>query len=859
MENILSGTTIGAGYLLNKDSKNSRTQENIQDLFVEPNNQFVYSSNFYDNSKNKESQLANRNFFNARDAIKTNIIPPEFNNKLINSRNLPSDYSSGNKNMPSVVVSPLTGQPINSDQFTHNNMTPFFGSRVRQNIDLNKSNATLSNHTGIENFTINKREQQPLFEPTKDVNIQYGTQNTNSDVQSRINTTQYRRNELPFDKQYVGPGLNKGYSAKPSGGFHPDVRDYVLPKSIDELRPKSNPQISYKGRVIRGSAVVGKQTKVGEVAKNRPDTFYLQGQDRLLTTTGAYLKETKRPCIIAKDTNRKHSRYFTPSAGPAVKKNETARSLYKKSTKNIYKKDGVRNAYRTGAWENEEFGDYGKSGIDLPENERAVTGERTHTTNLTSIVKALTAPILDVFKTTKKENTIGNARQSGNMGGGNTKNVVWDPNDVARTTIKETNIHDNRSGNLGANQKGVAYDPNDVARTTIKETNIHDNRSGNLGPNQKGVAYDPDDAARTTIKETNIDNKHSGNMDVNQKGVAYDPNDVARTTIKETNIHDNRTGNMEVNEKGVAYDPNDVARTTIKETNIHDTRTGNINTTTNLGATVLDKKEMKFRTTIRETLKSEEINVNMKSRQRGVAYDPNDTARTTIKETNIDNNHSGNLKGPIKLTTYDPNDVARTTIKETNIHDVRTGNVGNLNGDGGYITNEMEAPNTNRQFTSDYEYEGIADSQRTGLGYLTNEKEAPNTNRQFTTDYEYEGGADSMYKKPTTYDTAYNMRQNEVREGTLKGRKPTPQGTKVATGKDKINIESKKIEGDYINTRDLASNKVYNSIGEVKMCSMTSEKNQYDYKIMDERIDPALLDAFNSNPYTKPLSSYGRY
>ena len=40
------------------------------------------------------------------------------------------------------------------------------------------------------------------------------------------------------------------------------------------------------------------------------------------------------------------------------------------------------------------------------------------------------------------------------------------------------------------------------------------------------------------------------------------------------------------------------------------------------------------------------------------------------------------------------------------------------------------------------------------------------------------------------------------------------------------------------------------------MCSMTAEKNQYDYKIMDERIDPDLLSAFNQNPYTKPLNSY---
>ena len=40
------------------------------------------------------------------------------------------------------------------------------------------------------------------------------------------------------------------------------------------------------------------------------------------------------------------------------------------------------------------------------------------------------------------------------------------------------------------------------------------------------------------------------------------------------------------------------------------------------------------------------------------------------------------------------------------------------------------------------------------------------------------------------------------------------------------------------------------------MCSITKEKNNFEYKIMDERIDPGLLNAFNKNPYTKPLNSY---
>ena len=791
MNGLITSSVVGTGYLLNKN-KNSRNKEKTENLFRDPSNQFIYNSNYYDNIKNKEQKLANRNFFNARDAINTNVVPGQFNNSIINNNNLPG-YQSKKAKEEMIIKSQLSGLSIHKDNFTHNNQVPFFGSKVRQNLNIDSNQPIIETYTGSSNLLRNKKEQNPLFEPTKDINAQYGTQNNNNSLKNRINTTQYRQNELPFEKIIVGPGIDKGFDATPSGGFHPDVRDYVMPKTIDELRPKSNPQISYKGRVIPGKSTVGKQSKVGKVEKNRPDSFYIQNPDRYLTTTGAYLKETKRPYIIVKDTNRKYSKSYTPSAGPALKKNQTARSLYKKSTKNIFKKDGPRNVFKNNAWSDENFGDYGKQAIDLPANERDITGQRTHVSNFTSIVKALMAPILDVMKPTKKENVEGNARQTGNIGtGGGSKNVAWDPNDTARTTIKETNIHDTRTGNMGTNQKGVAYDPNDVARTTIKETNIHDTRTGNMGTNQKGVAYDP----------------------------------------------------------------NDIARTTIKETNIHDTRTANIQTTTKNAGTVLDKIEMKFKTTIRETTEPTETVLNMRSNQKGFAKDPNDVARTTIKETNIHDTRTGNLKGPIKLTTYDPNDIARTTIKETNIHDVRTGNVGGITKDGAYLTNEMEAPNTNRQFTSDYEYEGIADSERTGLGYLTNEKEAPNTNRQFTSDHEYGGNADSMYKRPKTYDTAYNMRLNEVREGTLVGRYPTPESVKIANGKDSVNMETKKIEGDRINTRELVSSKVYNSIKEMKMCSVTKDKNNYNYEIMDERIDPDLLNAFRKNPYTKPLNSY---
>ena len=55
---------------------------------------------------------------------------------------------------------------------------------------------------------------------------------------------------------------------------------------------------------------------------------------------------------------------------------------------------------------------------------------------------------------------------------GPSRQPVYDPNDVPRTTIKETNIHDNNGGYMSIQgpARQPVYDPNDVPRTTIKET-----------------------------------------------------------------------------------------------------------------------------------------------------------------------------------------------------------------------------------------------------------------------------------------------------------------------------------------------------------------------------------------------------
>jgi hypothetical protein len=89
--------------------------------------------------------------------------------------------------------------------------------------------------------------------------------------------------------------------------------------------------------------------------------------------------------------------------------------------------------------------------------------------------------------------------------------TVYDPNDTARTTIKETTIDNDYMGIMGlgeAQPRLTVYDPNDVARTTIKETTIDNDYIGIMGVGdqaQKLTVYDPDDVARVTGRNTLAD------------------------------------------------------------------------------------------------------------------------------------------------------------------------------------------------------------------------------------------------------------------------------------------------------------------------------------------------------------------
>ena len=682
------------------------------------NNSNIYYSqpSNYESVQNYENSQMQQNTEDGFYATRTNVIPTKgFNQNILNQtntdgfNNLSPNYNSKEffnvKAPKKSFVSQLTGTTI--ENFEHNNMQPFFKKTPYTN--NNRNEVILEKYQGSGGTTYRKKQEvKNLFDVTKDMTHVNGSPSytTNENMQNRYVESQFKTMEMPFSAQLVGPGIAEGYTNIPTGGLNQaNGRDYVMPKNVDNLRVKNNPKLTYEGRIISGLKSTSRGL-VNKPAKNKVNTFYKNSPDRYFKTGPSDIKApATREKFYFKPVNKNHRDY------KGVAKRNTLKPMkkpaFRKSRRNNFMNQSPRNADANDQWvlnsDNEEKGlsDFGKRSIENKPNERDITQRRTVINNLTTEIKKAIVPVIDIFRKTRNENFVGNVRPEGNM-----------------------------------------------------------------------------------------------KADMPAKLTVYDANDIARTTIKETNIHDNRVGNLKGAEKQQVKDYEDVARTTIKETNIH-----NSDITVNI--TPQQPKSLRV-------------------------YDPEDIPQTTIKETSIDNDHSGFLQSP------------------------------NSNKTGSYNTSKFNAKNTNRQFLSDYEYSGVADNKvgkGDGRGYLSSRYKAKNTNKQFTSVFEYKGIGKDYNNRPESYSDKYNARLNPNKEPISRGRAPTKQSVKLNGGSDRFNVQSKKLNSDYINTREPAEQHIYHVPPTKNNCGLTQIKDKLTENTQRDRIDPKYLTAFNKNPYTQSLSS----
>ena len=345
----------------------------------------------------------------------------------------------------------MTGNYLDSEQFKHNNMVPFNGGKVKGNTyDVNIAESVLDNMIGSGSQTIKKIEQAPLFKPEDNMQWAYGAPNNSDFYQSRVNPGMKNNNIKPFDSVMVGPGLDKGYnSVNGTGGYNSglEARDKWLPYTVDQMRVSTNPKLEYELTNHEGPANsyiknAASTETMGRVEKQRPDTFFINTQDRWLTTTGAEKGETLRSIQEMGIVRRNDivTDYMGP-AGAADRKAAYAPENFEKSKRQESMTCGVNHSSAQRRGPSTDADNFLRSHTNYENNRSTMRQPETHRSGFSGAVGAVIAPIMDMFRPTRKDETIHNLRIYGEAAPAVPKGYVYNPNDATTTTVKETTLY----------------------------------------------------------------------------------------------------------------------------------------------------------------------------------------------------------------------------------------------------------------------------------------------------------------------------------------------------------------------------------------------------------------------------------
>jgi hypothetical protein len=356
----------------------------------------------------------------------------------------------------------LTGDYLSSKEFIHNNMVPFTGGKPKGQIyNNNNTESILDNYVGNGSQVIKKIEQAPLFKPQENVQWTYGMPDMSDFYQSRQNPVNKNNMVKPFESVRVGPGLDKGYTADGSHGFNAgmEARDKWLPKTVDELRVVTNPKEEYSLDNLQGPAqsYIKNVGIEGKIEKYRPDTFFINTQDRWLTTTGA----EKAGRVVAKEIQKTSHRndtttYQHGTPNSVLKTASYVPKHHEESKRNQLEGFNVGPSNAAGTGPHHDMDNCLKSHTNYANNRLINEQPQTFGSGFSSAIGAVIAPIMDILKPSRKEEYSCNMRIYGNMIGEVPGNYILDPNDVTKTTVKETTLYQ-PNGYIGNQTENAAY------------------------------------------------------------------------------------------------------------------------------------------------------------------------------------------------------------------------------------------------------------------------------------------------------------------------------------------------------------------------------------------------------------------
>ena len=379
----------------------------------------------------------------------------------------------------------ISGNYMDSQQFKHNNMVPFVGGKPTGYTYTNEFAETiLDNMNGSGSQMIKKIEQSPLFKPEDNVQFANGTPNNNDFYQSRVNPGLISNNVKPFETINVGPGLNKGYGTNGNGGFNSgmEARDMWLPKTIDELRVETNPKLEYSLSNHEGPAgsLIKNLGQIGRVEKQRPDGFFINSQDRWLTTTGAEKGETLRPIQEIGIVKRQDvADNYTGPAGSIETRLGYAPSEFEKSKRIVNETTNITHCNAVGKGPNVDMNRL-KSHTNYKNNRSTSEQPNNIRSGFKGTIGAILSPIMDILRPSRKEDYVNNIRIYGEgIKSAVSNNYTINPNDTTNKTIKQTTIY---SPNFNINnQKETSYINNNTELNGTQRDTTSYESLGNVG------------------------------------------------------------------------------------------------------------------------------------------------------------------------------------------------------------------------------------------------------------------------------------------------------------------------------------------------------------------------------------------
>ena len=605
------------------------------------------------------------------------------------------------------------------ENFVHNNMVPFT-SRRDTLVNLDSNNRKYENLSGNNSVWKHKHEVETFFDPVKDMSNVYGLPVVAGNLGNRYNASFKNNNgNLPFQSDIkVSPGLDGVKSA-------PYAVHRIEPRNIDELRSETNKKVSYlhkplqvikKGdlRAVESEITTFKLPTYREIETSDlvPNKHDVQGPRKLgeFVHTDT-LRGTNDDNYIGGAYDSKQGQSIDPKA---IHFSEAKRENYLNDFTHAINAVNTRPVFNN----KESWTNY--------ETDRETISQEIHASGAFNINQSnYHIDRNNIAKTTMKENTIIQNRILGVNGPLEKKTYMMSNDSSLQTTNRETTNYDD-VGNSAPGFKNPNLLYTDKARQTIKETTEHNNYLSNAVSSYKNNNLLLNDEAKHTIRETtNYDDV--GNSAPTYKNTHVMITDQAKRTVKETTVENCLILNSSSLFQNIYANNTDIAKPTIRQSTVGSSIILN-NAPTFKNTHVLYQDEAK--PTIKETTVISSLNLNSTPIFKNTHVSLTDKAKPTIKESTVISSIIGNATPTVIGSIVHNNDDARQTIRQTTSSSFY--GTSQYQGATNYVNNEDVAKDTIRQTTQVNNHIGIVGGENNKESYILLDDEAKSTIRETT-------------------------------------------------------------------------------------------------------------------------------